>query len=216
MCFGIKQNKEIILASVCSTIFISVLAYFGIIVFISKYLIEVLSIFIILMSCGFARLNRVGLVLFILFVSFHIANIYTENYVTKLPRNEGHRIVGEVLNARQPEKIIFTYYEPDRFYRYLNYKDADMFYISKINRFDYVDKPQRILDNIKSGDKFSAVFLDSVSFVPEKYIKNSDIPEMFITFSHIKNTLLKAIQQESTILNIDTLGSWTVITSVKK
>ena len=74
---------------------------------------------------------------------------------------------------------------PDRFERYLN-TNAKLEYISKINRFDYIDNLKKILNDIKSGENVSIVFLDSVSFIPENRIEEAEtrnFPEMFITFS---------------------------------
>ena len=67
--------------------------------------------------------------------------------------------------------------------------------------------------------KVSIVFLDSVSFLPENYIekaKENNVPEMFITFSIIRNSLTNEIKKRGTDINIEHNGSWTVITAIYK
>lgn len=214
--FGIKQNKGITLVSVLYILVLIVLAILGKLVFITKYSIEILPVLILLLSVGFERLKKAGLVLFALFISFHLASFFTPYYVTKTFRSEGHRIVGEILNHRQPQNIIYTYYAPDRFSRY--YKGgANQFNISKINRLDYKPDPTLIFKILPKKQTVSVVFLDSVSFLQEDYIKkySADIPEMFVTFSHIRNVLVDELEKSYKILYVDKIGSWTVITAKK-
>ena len=95
-----------------------------------------------------------------------------------------------------------------------------VYYISKINRLDYLSNPAEILQNIKSGETVSVVFLDSVSFFDEDFInanrENAKIPEMFMTFSHIKNSLIAGLNKDFTDFNVDKIGSWTVVSCKKK
>ena len=94
-------------------------------------------------------------------------------------RSEGHKIPAEIVNIRKPDSIVFTYYEPDRFERYLKFEPSNMYYISKINRFEYRDNPGRILERVKSGEIISVVFLNSVSFFNENIVKaNLDNPKI--------------------------------------
>ena len=114
-------------------------------------------------------------------------------------------------------KIIFTYYDVKRFEKYLN-KDADFLHISKINRFEYIEAPERILDNIKKDEVISVVFLDSVSFIPDFWIedaKSKQVPEMFITFSIVRNKLTQKIKENYTDIDITKTGSWTIISAKK-
>ena len=217
--FGIKNNKGIAVSAFITLIVLFILAKFGFIVFVTKYSIEILPILIIIISCGFSRLKINGILLLILFSAIHLAYLFTPNYVTKLPRTEGHKIVSSIIKERKPQKIIFTYYDENRFRRYLNLEKIPTFYISKMNRHEYVTNPERILDNIDKGETFSIVFLDSVSFLPDDnslYFEEK-IPEMFVTFSKIKNKLTKTISSDKdySILNYDTIGSWSVVTAIK-
>lgn len=216
---GFKKNKGIITVSFFTLCTLFVLAASGKIVFITKYATEVLPIFIIAAVCGFADYGKRGLILLCLFVSFHIASFFTPHYVTKIIRSEGHRLPCKVIEMNNPDVCIFTYYAPDRFERYLNC-GCEKKYISKINRFDYVNKPAAILSDIKRGEKITVVFLQSVSFLPEEIVSlnkdNKNIPEMFLTFSHIKNELIKEIKDKYTNIDYRRTGDWLAISGIKK
>ena len=214
MIFGIKNNKGFTAVSFLTVITLAILAKFGLIVFITKYSVEVLPVFIILMVCGAARLKRTGLILFILFVTLHLLSFFSPYYVTKIMRHEGNRIVGEILNARKPQNAIFTYYAPDRFLRYTDLNGIKTYDISKTYRFKYAEKPEQIFDEIPKNQTVSLIILNTVSFYPEDEINNNkDIPEMFKTYSHIKNKLYDTIENRNyDILYSDNIGGWTVLT----
>ena len=216
---SIKNIKGYLSIAFLNILFLSILAKLGYLVFITKYSIEILPILILAIGIGFRNLKKAGIVLLTIFVMFHILAFFTPNYVTKIQRNEGHRIPAEIINARKPDIILYTYYEPNRFFKYLNHKPSKALYISKINRYEYRKNPKLILQNIKPGDKISVIFLDSVSFFDENFIReninNPKIPEMFLTFSNIKNCLIKELNTNYSNFQVDKLGSWTVITAIK-
>ncbi len=216
--YGIKNYKGISIISILTIIIMSIISYCGKLVFITKYAIEILPIFIFLIAVGYSRLKKIGLTLLGIFIAFHFAGVFTPYYVTKLQRSEGHKIVAEIIKARKPEVVLFTYYEPNRFYRYIDLKNMHTLFISKINRLKYKNYPKNILKNIHKNTKISVIFLDSVSFLPEKYlaVNNKNVPEMFATFSHIRNELIEYLDTEYKDFYVDTIGSWTVITAIKK
>lgn len=220
ICIGIKKAKGLSLVAVLTVLTMSALALSGKIVFITKYSIEILPILIFVLALGLENLKKVGNILLALFVLIHLSAFFTPNYVIKIKRTEGNRIPAEIIKARNPENIIFTYYEPNRFSRYVDLKEKNIYYISKINRFEYQEQPERILENVKAGETVSVVFLDSVSFFDEDFVNkqknNSKIPEMFLTFSHIKNSLIAELNNDFTDFKVDKLGAWTVITAKRK
>ena len=219
ICIGIKKAKGLSIVSVLTVLAMSVLAIGGKIVFITKYSIEILPILIFVLALGFERLKKVGNILLTIFVLIHLNAFFTPNYVTKTIRAEGNRIPAEIIRARNPQNVVFTYYEPNRFSRYVDLSGKNIYYISKINRFEYQEQPERIFENIKSGETVSVVFLESVSFFDEDFVNknkdNSKIPEMFLTFSHIKNSLIKDLNKNFTDFRVDKLGAWTVISAKK-
>ena len=216
---GIKRFRGFAVVSALTIAVMVMLALSGKIVFITKYSIEILPALILILAGGFRILKKSGFVLLIIFILIHLCSFFSPYYVTKINRSEGNRIPAEIVKSRKPDTIIFTYYEPNRFERYIDLAAFDTAYISKINRFEYKENPEAILKDIKPGNTVSVIFLDSVSFFSEDFIRlnnqNSKIPEMFITFSHIKNCLIKELDKNYTDFKLDRLGSWTVITAKK-
>ena len=213
---GVLQEKGLAIVSAVFVLTLSLLALSGNLVFITKYSMEVLPTLILLLAIGVDRLSKTGLVLLLAFITMHLAMFFTPNYVTKLPRNEGNRIPAEILKARTPDNIVFTYYEPNRFYRYLDLNGKKVFYISKTNRLVYLENPSQILKNVKQGETVSVVFLDSVSFFSDEYLKmydNNKLPEMFVTFSKIRNELVSELNNDYTDFKLDRMGYWTIITA---
>ena len=193
----------------------STLAISGKLVFITKYTIEILPVIILLFSLGVK--NRLDKTLFIIFVAIILLSTITPYYPAKKIRTEGHNLVGNTLNRIETDKIIFTYYEPTRFLRYLD-KDVEMISINKNNRFEYLDTPKNILEKVNKKQKVTIVFLDSVSFIPPHLIKISQerkVPEMFITFSIIRNELTKELETNYSDHIITKIGDWTIVTSTK-
>lgn len=217
ICIGMKKAKGLSLVSVLTVLAMFVLAISDKIVFITKYSIEILPILIFILALGFESLKKVGNILLAIFILIHLSAFFTPNYVTKTIRVEGNRIPAEIIKARNPQNVVFTYYEPNRFSRYVDLSGKNIYYISKINRFEYQKQPERILENIKNGETVSVVFLESVSFFDEDFINqnkdNAKIPEMFLTFSHIKNSLITELNKNFTDFKVDKLGAWTVISA---
>lgn len=212
---GGKQAKGLSLIALSTVFITAILALSGKLVFITKYTIEILPILILLLSLGIK--GRIGSLVLSIFIAFQLFSVFTPYYPAKIYRSEGHKLVADVLNKVDSSKIIFTYYDVKRFEKYLN-KDADFLHISKINRFEYIEAPERILDNIKKDEVISVVFLDSVSFIPDFWIedaKSKQVPEMFITFSIIRNKLTQKIKENYTDIDITKTGSWTIISAKK-
>lgn len=212
---GSKQAKGLLLIVIGNILIVAILALCGKLVFITKYTIEILPIIILLISLGIK--NSIGNSIISAFIAFQLFAIFTPYYPAKIYRFEGHKLVADILNNTKSDNIVFTYYEPNRFYKYLN-TNAETTHISKINRFEYLDAPERILKNINIGKRVSVVFLDSVSFIPPNSIenaKNNETPEMFISFSIIRNALIKELDKSYGDFDIKKQGSWTVITATK-
>ena len=213
MIAGLKKGLSLVVIATITVM--SIVAACGILVFITKYTIEILPILILFTALGFDRMKRAGIVLLSLFVVCHLGAYFTPYYVTKLKRNEGHKIVGDILNKQDSQNILFTYYEPDRFYRYANIKDKNLLFLSKSNRHIYKQNPASILSEIPIGETVSVVFLDSVSFFDENFLEtnknNPKIPEMFVTFSEVKNSIVKHMDKDFTDYEVARGGYWTVI-----
>ena len=217
---GIKKFKEATVVSFLTVLTLCVLALLGKLVFITKYSIEILPSLILLLSLGFEEMKKAGTALLIVFISIHLASFFTPNYVTKIKRSEGNRIPAEILKYRNPDTIVFTYYSPERFKRYIDLTGKKNVVIDKTMRFYYKENPKLMLKDINKSETVSVVLLDSVSFFDENFvsqnINNPKIPEMFLTFSIIKNNLIKELDRDYEDFKLDKVGSWSVITARKK
>ena len=191
------------------------LALTGKIVFITKYSIEVLPIFILLISLGFER--KFGNILLGTLLFFYLASVFTPYYPARIFRNEGNKLAADLINSADSDYVVYTYYAPDRFYRYLA-KDlsSKSLTIDKTARFEYKDHPEKILTNVKSGETVSVLILNSVSFVPGKYLSSPEIPEMFTTFSKIKLGLVFALDKGYKDYQVQNNGAWILITAKKR
>lgn len=63
-----------------------------------------------------------------------------------------------------------------------------------------MDNPASILSKIPVGQSVSVVFLDSVSFFDEDFLynnkNNTEIPEMFVMFSNVKNSIIRRLDRD--------------------
>lgn len=212
---GIKKAKGLASIVIWTILITSILATTGKLVFITKYTIEIFPILILLFALGIQ--NRISNVLFTCFITIHLFSIFTPYYPTYKIRTEGHKLVGDILNTTNTNITIFTYYDSTRFMRYIK-NDINTISISKTNRTDYLQNPNKYLSKIKKGDTISVVFLNSVSFIPENWIKEAQqrqLPEMFITFSKIRHSLINEINNNYTNVEIKKSGSWTILTAKK-
>ena len=215
ICKSIKQAKGLTLIALFTILVATLLAIAGKLVFITKYTIEILPIIILLFSLGIK--NKADKILLIIFIIITLSSIFTPYYPVLKMRTEGHKLVTNILNNAKTDKIIFTYYEPSRFFRYLD-KEVPMQHISKSNRFEFLDSPTKILNSVRKNETVSIVFLNSVSFIPPEHIeeaKQNKIPEMFITFSIIKNELIKELEKNYNNHTVEKSGDWIIITSTK-
>lgn len=212
---GIKKAKGVASIALGVILITSCLAISGVIVFITKYTIEILPILILLLCLGVE--SRKDCVIISIFIAFQLLSSLTPYYPAKIYRAEGNRLVANILNETKQDCLLFTYYEPNRFTRYLKTK-VQTYHISKKNRFVYLKSPKEILDNVKIGERVSIVFLDSVSFIPELWIeeaKSKNLPEMFITFSIIRNLLTRELNDNYGDFVVKKDGSWTIINAVR-
>ncbi len=212
---GIKKEKGGAIISLLTVLSMIALALTGKIVFITKYSIEVLPIFILLISLGFER--RFGNILLGTLLFFYLASVFTPYYPARIFRNEGNKLAADLINSADSDYVVYTYYAPNRFYRYLA-KDlsSKALTIDKTARFEYKDHPEKILTNVKSGETVSVLILNSVCFVPGKYLSSPEIPEMFTTFSKIKLGLVSALDKGYKDYQVQNNGAWILIIAKKR
>lgn len=214
---GIRKEKGFALVGLLTILGMIALAYSGKIVFITKYSIEVLPILILLISIGFEK--KLGNFLLSTILLFYLGTIFTPYHPIWIYKSEGNKLAADLINNANSDYIVFTYYAPNRFDRYLS-KDIKSQYltIDKTARFAYKKNPEKILDAVKNGETVSILLLNSVSFIPEQYLDKAEsmkIPEMFITFSKIKFGLVHELANHYKNYKVKTNGDWILISGEK-
>lgn len=207
----------------------------GKMVFVSKYLIEIYPILILLMGYGLLEFKKkIRQILIFLFCFLNMFYMFISPVgAPKIRRNEGHKIVAKLLknaDLKNGDFILLNYYPKQRFEKYFNFSRYNVDSINKANYQEYSNEKfdkqfkQNVLGKLKSNQKLTIVILDDVAMYspvqlqvlkdnPKEYKK---VPKMFLAFSDIKNNEMQQGLKHLNILRIERLGSWSVITFLKK
>ncbi len=114
-------------------------SYFNKLVLVTKYSIEIYPTLILLLCFGLSRIKTdfikkaFFVILFIFPVLFLLVN---KNAAPKMHRNEGNKLVADLVVAsglRPTDTIVFTYYDKDKFLKYLPAK----FNSRTINKYNF-------------------------------------------------------------------------------
>ena len=241
-----KIAKDLAIVAFFTIFILSIVAISGKFVFITKYSIEILPILLYLFALGLSTLPKKIMILVItVWLSFHIGYFCSTDYPTKIPRSEGNRIPISLLYNENPsieDKIIFTYYNADRFEKYFNIKKYDVISIDKAKTTqiitnnhkltppEYINERKHIEDSLKtiltSKKRTFIIFLDSVAFFPDEIlnaynsssqkINNTKIHPMYIESSILKNEFIKYAKKYNYKIKFNTMGSWTLLTISKE
>lgn len=245
---GLKTKKTELLTlfniTAAYAITLILLAIFGKLVFLSKYLMEIYPIFILIMAYGLLEFSKKWR--YALIFSFCFLNLFylisNPNSAPKLHRPEGHKIVADLLNNAELNKddiILINYYPKDRFEKYFNFDKYRVFSFNKGSFRDYVEidtktrQPdnkyfdekfkKNIIDLLKPSQKIAVVILNSVTIYSPTQLQEiskdektyKKTPFFFYVFSYLKNETLKECLSNLQILRIEQKGNWTVATFVK-
>ena len=238
---GAQKHKGMFLTAIGGIFVLSMAAILGKMVFITKYSIEIYPVLILLVSVGFNSFSKynIGKFLFILWLLPNLLFIQDENFATKLHRNEGHKIVADLLKQseiKQGDTIVLTYYGPERFNKYIDMSKYNVLSVNKSNIKEYYNLaynklyPERdnffalennlnkkVVKNYKNN--VYIVFLDSLEiFTTQQIIQilNSEkliekIPVNYILFSGLKNELIKSGFKKYKYRSFINKGAWTVL-----
>lgn len=219
----------------------------GKLVFVTKYTIEIYPILIALMAFGlleFEKKWRQGLIFTFCFLNLFYLFGYSQS-APKLHRSEGHRIVAQLIkNAtlNKDDMILLTYYTPDRFEKYFDFKNYRVLSINKGNFSQYLgvnskedfknyndkifkDKfNKEVVNQLKSGQKLAVVILDDVAvyspdemkkiITDEKLLKK--VPYMFMAFSCLEREIIEDCPPSLRMIRLEDKGSWSVMTFEKQ
>lgn len=144
----------VFLASIFVMVFMSIL---GKLVFITKYSIEIYPILIVLSCFGLQNIENKKLSKFLIFL-FCFLNVFyiftNPNSAPKMHRAEGHKIVANLLknaDLKNRDYILLNYYSQEKYEKYFNFKDYNVFSINKGNFVDYLSKGMTFDLALKGG-----------------------------------------------------------------
>ena len=158
-----KVNKYLLSVFLATFLTVLIAAIAGKIVFLTKYLTELYPILILMAAIGWAQLNsqnhRVILSTIYIFATLFFI-IVSHTSPIRLVRPEGQRLpvvaMGE-MNLKENDKILFMYYPPSYFSKYLNLEKYVCYSFDKYN-FPYVLNKGTTYDAFKTGYEDYRVF----------------------------------------------------------
>lgn len=159
---AIKRNKKTILclfsASAIFFIYITLIAYTGRMILLTKYTIEMYPALILTFCFGLYSIKnkKISAILITLLLSINLIYIFTmPNAANRMSRPEGHRAVVELLRnsyLKKNDYVIITYYDAEKFKRYLEKNDKYRIYsINKFNFNEYMYKDSNYKNVIQNG-----------------------------------------------------------------
>ncbi len=150
------------------------------IVLITKYSIEIYPILILAFSFGLLSINKEILKkgFIITFIALNLVYLgLSPDSAQRRQRSEGHKAVCELLqdsNLKENDVVILTYYDKDKFERYLSNKQNYNFYA--ITKFDFnyaLFNGENYFDVLKTGkEKHKDFFAEFPNDHFQKYIQS--------------------------------------------
>ena len=169
-----KIIKYLFLTAFTFFISLTILAYIGKMVLITKYSSEMYPVLILLFGYGLFKIQKksIAYILFIIYLGINILYTgYSNESVLKKVRTEGNRAAVELIkNSRLKDNdfVLLTYYDKSKFDKYLVNTKRYKFY--SINKFDFnysIYKDNSYKNVIKNGKK---IYKNTLKEYPNKNI----------------------------------------------
>ena len=234
-----KSLRGLFYITLCTTIILSIAALTSKFVFITKYNIEILPILMLLFATGLSKTKNITKYAFlVLYLAFQILYFFTPYYPSKQPRAEGNRIPAMLIahsGIKPNDKLIITYYNPDRFKKYINLNGLEVTSIDKTNVANYVSASGKIepsvylrnreftqkkLNNlINCEQKTFVLFLDSVAFFSDKDLRQigtkqeyiNKVNPIYLEMSVLRNEILSYGKKNNLDVKSTKVGSWSLV-----
>lgn len=158
-----RINKYLLSVFLATFLTILIASIAGKIIFLTKYLTELYPILILMASIGWVQLNSqshriIAATTYIFLTLFFI--IVSHTSAIRLVRNEGQRlpiIAIKDMGIKKQDKILFLFYPPSHFSKYINLDDYVSYSIDKYN-FPYILNKGTTYDAFKKGYEDYRVF----------------------------------------------------------
>ncbi len=142
---AIKQNNKILNALLITAglfyLILIVLAICGKIVLITKYSCEIYPVLILALSFGLYSIKqkKYKIALSLLYIGLNLSYLLLSDYCApKLSRPEGNRAVVKLLEStklKSTDYVLLTYYDSDKFEKYL--KSKNQYKFKSVNKFNF-------------------------------------------------------------------------------
>lgn len=155
-----KENRELFYIAMLTFTVLCAASISGKLVLLTKYSIEIYPILILLFALGASYIRiktlKIGVlsIFFILSLGFIAGNPKAPQ---RIPRSEGHKIVGDILknlNLKSGDYILFEYYAQDRFEKYFDFSKYNVLSINKGNFPEYLTQNGDYKKAYLSGHEF--------------------------------------------------------------
>ena len=158
-----RINKYLLSVFLATFLTVLIAAIAGKIIFLTKYLTELYPILILMASIGWVQLNSqshriMSATVYIFLTLFFI--IVSHTSAIRLVRAEGQNLpvaAMKEMGLQKQDKILFLFYPPGYFSKYLNLKDYTAYSMDKYN-FPYILKKGTTYDAFKNGYSDYRVF----------------------------------------------------------
>ena len=234
-----KTLRGLFYITVLTTVVLSFAGMTSKFVFITKYNIEVLPVLMYLFAAGLSLTKPLTRYIYLLlYLGIQAGYIFTPDYPSKLPRTEGNRIPALLIaksGIKPADKLIITYYNPDRFTKYINLNTLNVTSIDKTEVSKYISDYRKLppvnylidrsfaeqkLDKLINPDQRTFIlFLDSVAFFPDKDLKKiaekqeyiDKVNPIYLEMSVLRNEILKYGKKHNLDVKSTKMGSWSLI-----
>ncbi len=239
----LKEVRGLFYIALSTTIVLSTAALTSKFVFITKYNIEILPVLMFLFAVGLTITKPLARYVFLLlYLAIQGGYLFAEDYPSRLPRQEGNRIPAMLIaksGIKPEDKLIITYYNPDRFTKYINLSDLNVMSIDKSEVSAYISDYRKIKPEVYLLDRYFIeekleqtinpaqntyiLFLDSVAFFPDKDLRKiatkqeyiNKVNPIYLEMSVLKNEILEYGKKYNLDVKSTKLGSWSLV-SIRK
>lgn len=139
-----KRIKYLFFVACSYLVVLTTAASFNRIVLATKYSVEMYPILILFMCIGFLNFKKESVQKIFITSILLIPMVYylvNNNSTPKLGRPEGNKIVMDMLKVakiKPTDKVLLTYYDPEKFEKYSNGQKYQMYFIDKYNFPTYI------------------------------------------------------------------------------
>ena len=175
----IRHSNQILYVAVATLLVAIIAALTGKLSINAKYIIEIYPILIFVFCSTIDSYNNLlfKLLIFTIFFAFQLGYVFSPNYASKLPREEGNKYVADLIKSAKLSKndfIVITYYPKSRFSKYIDLSKYNVIEIYKGN-FNYYFAPFLTSEEaLKIGkNKYRGTFLNALT--PVKDFSGSEL-----------------------------------------